>query len=132
MARKQATERNTDMSDIREELQTTAELRGEIAQEAYDYQDDEMKKVIDRIVTRLREASTGYVDVQVNPPSGTVVPVKLEAKYVHFNLLYVATEIVKDLAMFDVRIASYKFPPSLCVACGAELTNQTKNKRRRG
>jgi hypothetical protein len=132
MARKQATERSVELQDAIDEWKEIAIVRGEIAKDAYDFQDEKTKAVLDRIVQRLREASTGYVNVQVNPPAGSLIPVKMEARYIGYNLLYIATEILKDLAMFDVRVETYKFPPSLCVSCGANVTAEKPKKRRRG
>jgi hypothetical protein len=122
---------NADLKAAIEEAKTLIEIRHELAQEAYDFQDDATKAVIDRIVSRLRLSAGGYITVHVNPPHGNKVPVKFEQAYLDFNLLYVATEILKDNALFDIRIASYKFPPSQCVTCGVELTKEAKPKKRR-
>lgn len=114
------------------EWRALTEVRYELAREAYDFQDDKTKALIDRIVRRLREGASGYITIRLNPPHGQAVPVKVDQEYLGFNLLYVATEILKDLAMFDIKVGTYKLPPSLCVNCGAELTKeQPKAKGRR-
>lgn len=113
------------------EWRALTEVRYELAREAYDFQDDKTKALIDRIVRRLREGASGYITIRLNPPHGQAVPVKVDQEYLGFNLLYVATEILKDLAMFDIKVGTYKLPPSLCVNCGAELTNEKPKKARR-
>lgn len=131
MARKTAVQNEANVQEALEEWETVTEVRYEIAKDAYDFQDDKTKKVIDRIVNRLRVGANGYITVRVNPPHGATVPVKINQEYLDYNLLYVATEILKDMAMFDVKVANYKFPPSLCVGCGAEIVKETPKKRKR-
>lgn len=132
MARKQATATKARVDEAVEEFKALTEVRGEIAQEAFDFQDEQTKEVLRRIVNRLRVGATGYITVHVNPPSSATVPVKIDEEYVGFNLLFIATEILKDLALFDIKVANYKFPPSLCTHCGAEITKTKPHKRRRG
>lgn len=123
MARKTIIQTDSRLMEALEEAKAIIEIRHEIAQEAYDFQDEKTKGAIDMIVRRLRLAATATVNVRVNPPRGATVPVKIEQQYVDFNLLFIATEIVKDLALCGIKIASYKFPPTFCVACSAEVTN---------
>lgn len=99
-----------------EEWQTMAEMRGELAQEAYDAQDVATQKLLDKIVNRFRVGASGTITVKG-------VPVTIDKKYLDYNLLYVATEILKDLAVFDIRVGTYVLPSSLCVTCGAELSD---------
>ena len=133
MARKQAVRQTPDQTEeALAEIRALIEVRYEIAKEAYDMQDEQMRGVIDQMVRRLRLSTTGYVNVHINPPRGSIVQAKLDQKYVDFNLLYVATEILKDLALMDIKIGTYKFPPAMCVTCGAEVTQEKPKKRRRG
>lgn len=113
------------------EWKSVTEMRYELAKDAYDFQDEDTKKVIDRMVDRLRVSASGYIKIALNPPHSGVIPVKIEQEYLDYNILYVATEILKDMALFDIRVASYQFPPSQCVSCGAELVGQVKIKGRR-
>lgn len=129
MAKKQISETDRYVKDAVEEWRSLAEMRGELAREAYDYQDDATKAVIDRIVTRLRLGASGYIEVRVNPPKGNLVAVKIEQAYLDFNLMYVALELLKDLALFDIRVGSFQFPPSLCSSCGAEIIAERPRKR---
>lgn len=37
------------------------------------------------------------------------------------HLRWLAVEIVKDLALTGVRVATFTFPPTICVGCGEEV-----------
>lgn len=113
---------SADLKEAIEEAKAMIEMRHELAQEAYDFQDADTKAILDRMVTRLRMSAGGFITVHVNPPKGNKVPVKIEQEYIDFNLLYIATEILKDLAMFDVAVGTYEFPPQQCATCGGELS----------
>jgi hypothetical protein len=134
MARKSRTaiiENDERVQEAVEEWKSLTEIRYELAKEAFDFQDEKTQALLMRIVNRLRMGATGYITVRINKQSGSTIPVKIEQEYLDFNLLYVATEILKDLAMFDIRIGTYKLPPSLCVNCGAEITLETEKKGRK-
>ena len=116
-----------------DEWKAITEVRYELAKEAYDFQDEKTQALLDRIVNRLRVGASGYITVRVDPKHGGSVPVKIDQDYLDYNLLYVATEILKDLAMFDIKIGTYKLPPTLCVSCGAEIAAEpapSKGRRR--
>jgi hypothetical protein len=101
--------------------QTAARLR--MAEEAYELQDSETKEVIDRIRDRITAATTG----RVRASNGVVIRVDQELS--DANVLFISTEILKDLAMYDVKIANFKFPPSYCVECREKLTPPKRRKR---
>jgi hypothetical protein len=125
MARKLAA--NAEADDVLEEFKMVTELRGEMAQVALDAQDEETQGLILRIADKLAESASGYVMVKVG---GKLVRVEVESELVKANTLFVATEILKDLALFDIRVGTYVFPPSLCASCGAELLEIKKGKKR--
>jgi hypothetical protein len=93
-----------------------AEVRGELADAAIEVQDDKTKGLIKSMVAELRRGVTGEIYVA---STGQHAPIPKEA--VDSNLRYMATEILKDLAVFDIRVGTYVIPPSLCVLCGVEL-----------
>jgi hypothetical protein len=133
MARKHASAKVTDkkLREAIEEFEALCEVRGELAQAAYDAQDGETRQVLERIRDRLRLASTGYAFIQVDPPHKGVVSVKIDQRYLDFNLMFVATEILKDLGLFGIRVASFDFPPMLCTNCGGEIAMTKRPKRKR-
>lgn len=127
--RKHATVKNHEAEAVRE-AQSFIEVRYQIAKDAYDAQDAETQALLDRMVAVLRLHATVYVDVTANPPHGGTVPVKMEARYIDQNLLYIAVETLKTLAIFDVRVANFKFPESLCVSCGTPILGLNRPRKR--
>jgi hypothetical protein len=123
VARKTLADIDPKLKSVIEDFQALSLVRGEMARDAYELQDDETKKVIDRMVGVMQGYATGYITATVNR---TLVPVKVEAEYLGYNLLFLAVEMVKDLAMCNVRIASFTFPPSLCVKCGEYLNPKSE------
>lgn len=132
MARKHATFKDTDRQNAEAvaEAQSFIEVRYQMARDAYDAQDKETQALLDRIVSTLRLYATVYVDVTANPPHGGTIPVRMEANYIDQNLLFIAVEILKTLAVFDVRVGNFKFPKSLCANCGTPLLGL--NRKRKG
>lgn len=84
--------------------------RYKMAMQVYEAQDRLTKEVIDRICDRLRIASTGVISV-----GGT--PVKLEQQYIDYNILFIATEILADLALLNIQVANFEFHPAWCAEC---------------
>lgn len=105
-----------------DEWKELVKFRERIAREAYDFQDDKTQGVLDRIRDRLVISANGLVQV-----GG--FRVKVDLQYIEANALYVATEILKDLAMMDVKVATYKFPPTFCAECGAEIKPRKRRKK---
>jgi hypothetical protein len=130
VARKTVIENDERVKEALEEFKILTELRYEMAMEAYNAQDEATQGVIDRIKDRLALGASGYIKIRVNPPHGGTVPVRIERDMLDANTLFIATEILKDLAVFDVRIENYQFPPSMCVSCGAEIETPKKGGKR--
>jgi hypothetical protein len=102
------------VEDIIEQYKVITETRYMVAKEIYDSQDSLTQEVLDRIRDRLRIASTGLINVNGQP-------VKLEQKYIDFNLLFLATEILSDLALNSVRVAKFKPSQKYCIECKKEI-----------
>ena len=117
MARKTAV-RSVDprVTEAVEEAEVEAEVRGELADAAYELQDERTRALLDKMVAELRQNVTGNVIVGI---AGQGAPISREA--LDANLRYVATEILKNLAVFDIRVGTYVIPSNLCVLCGVEL-----------
>lgn len=120
------------LEDAIDEFKAISEMKYELAKEAYDSQDAQTQVVIDRVVGTLRQYATGYINVQLNPPEGAPVPVKLDNRYLGFNLFWLAIEIVKDLAFVGIRVENFEFPPTQCAQCGVELIPEKKSGRKAG
>ena len=104
-----------------DEYQRRSEIRFEIANTAYRAQDAKTRQVIDQIQNQLLIGATGTIRVWPDGVRGQSIAVKVEFEYVEFNALYVATEILKDLALMDVQVANYKFPAVYCTDCGERI-----------
>jgi hypothetical protein len=119
----------TKVDEQLEIFKRQTEARGQIGQAAYDAQDKTTKNAIDAIRDRLTIIATGnvlvYPDGKRNPP----VTVRISTELVDQNVLYFATEIVKDLAMMNIRVANYEFPTVYCAECQEKLTPRKKKKR---
>jgi hypothetical protein len=110
-----------------EQFYLVSEMKYEIAKAAYDAQDDDTRDMIDQLVKVLNLHATGYITVQLDPPHGGAVPVKVEKRYVDFNTLYIVMDMLKTLALFDIRVGKYVFPAAHCAQCEAELIPERKH-----
>lgn len=102
-----------------DEFKERSVIRYRIAKAAYDAQDAKTKRVILSIQDQLKLGASGTV--RVFPDGNTSVAVKVDFEYVDYNTLYVATEIMKDLALMDVKVANYTFPTVYCAECGEKI-----------
>lgn len=127
MARKTLADIDPRLKSVVEEFHTISEVKHEMASDAYDLQDDETKKVIDRIAATLQLYATGYLHAKVG---GMMVPIPVSNDYLGMNLFWLAVEVAKDLAFSDIQLANFEFPPSLCANCGAEVLPGKKVKHR--
>jgi hypothetical protein len=107
-----------------DDFKRRSEIRFEIANEAYRAQDAKTRQVIDSIQNQLLIGATGTIRVYPDGVTGPSVPMKVDFEYVEYNTLYVATEILKDLALMDVKIANYKFPQVYCTDCGEKIAKK--------
>jgi hypothetical protein len=98
--------------------------RYKMAIQVYEAQDSLTKEVIDRIRDRLVLASTGIVSVNGRP-------VKLEQKYIDFNILFLACEIVSDLAILGIQVGNFKPSKMFCMECKKKILGVNKPKKAR-
>lgn len=111
-----------------EDWKKYAEIRGKMADEAIGYQDASTRVAINTIVRRLTLGANGVI--RIIPKGYTeAVPVQVPVEYLMMHAKYVATEIIKDFALFDIRIANYQFPPMRCADCGKKLKPRKKKKQ---
>ena len=124
--RKAVKETDARLAEAVEEWKTLTEIRYELATTVYEAQDEQTQVTMQMLVNRLRLSSAGYVEIQVNPPRGSLVPVKIEQQYLDYNLLYIVTQIFSDLAVTGVRVGTFKPVPGVCASCGAEIKKARK------
>ena len=97
------------------------EHRGKVAKKAYDAQSKRTQEVLDAIVDRLLVGATGIIRVAPEGSKGEAYAVEVSKADLRKNALFLATEILKDLALLDFRVEDYEFPPQYCAACGVKL-----------
>ncbi len=129
MARKTLADVDPRLTSALEEFKSVSEVKYEMAQDSYKVQDKDTRAAIDRIHGLLQQHATGYITVKVGK---TVVPMKIDNQYLGFNLLFLAVEIVKDLAFNGIQVANFEFPPQFCAGCGTPIPEHTNAKGRRG
>src|SRR4030095_15497519 len=117
--------RRNQSAKVNEQLEIfrkQTEARGRIGQAAYDAQEITTKNAIDAIRDRLTIIATGNIRVFPDGKRNPSVSVTISTDLVDQNILFFATEIVKDLAMMDMRIENYEFPTVYCAECQEKLT----------
>lgn len=112
-----------NVKKVMSEVRRVVEARYRIARATYDAQDNLTKEVLDRIVDRLRIAATGVIAVNGKP-------FKLEQELQDFNLLFIATEILSDLALNNIQVANFEPNPAYCIECKREITSLPKKRKR--
>jgi hypothetical protein len=115
-----------------EEISAWIELtsvRGEAARKAYDAQDKETQAVLDVIQERLLLGANGYVRISPQGAKGESYAVQVSLEDLKKNALFVATEILKDFALFDFKVANYEFPEVFCAACGMTLPKRNAQRK---
>lgn len=113
MARKTAADLGRIDPAIEEFVEITS-YKAEIAVATFDAQDKETQKLILKIADVLKQYATGTI--QVGRRS-----IDITADVLKENCLYLAVEIVKDLAMLDIRVGNFVFPQGACVKCGGDV-----------
>jgi hypothetical protein len=92
-----------------------------IAERTYAAQNKLTKEALDVLTERIDSLSYGYVKFG---ESYFTVPAEIRKK----NALYFATELVKDLATLDIRVADFEFPKGVCTECGKKIKVKKKGK----
>lgn len=109
-------------------FEAATKARYRMATAAFDAQDERTKEVIRMIRDRLSVIATGTIRVFPQGRKNAGVTVQISQELVDNNLLYMATEIVKDLAFMDIRVENYSFPKVYCAECGDKLNKVRKKK----
>jgi hypothetical protein len=99
--------------------------RASIAKRAYAPQDAETKAALDTMVDRIVSISRGVATFKIGKRK---VAAEVPTEAVKNNALYLATEILKDLALLDIRIANFRFDPQRCAECGKPIVRKVRKK----
>ena len=91
-----------------EEFVTLVDYQHDLAREVYDAQDEETKAAIDKLKATLAQYNTG-------------LSFDIPDKWIGIALFVIAVEVVKDLALLDIRVADFAFTEDSCVKCGGGI-----------
>ena len=111
-------------------FRASTEARHRLALDVFNHQDSDTQEVIERIQDRLSIGANGVVRVWPDGKRGKSVLLNVGLDYMQMNALYVAVEILSDLAMMDVQVANFEFPTNVCSECGVKLNSPRRKKRR--
>jgi hypothetical protein len=111
-------------------FRASTEARYRISREVFEAQDVQTRDVISRIQDRLMIGANGVIRVYPDGKRQQSVLLNVGLEYIEMNALYVAVEILKDLALMDVRIANFEFPKTVCAECGVKITPPRKRRKR--
>lgn len=100
-----------------EAFKVEAKERYTTARKLYEKQDDETQEALDKMTALLCRIARKNMWVGVGKKDDRIV-LQIPEETIYANMFYMANEILKDLALFDIRVATYTFPPDTCVECG--------------
>lgn len=100
-------------------FQDVSQERLQYAKAVYDHQNHTAQDAIDRIQSVLIRQARRRAYVGENKTSRVVVELPNDA--IWNNALYMAIEIMKDLAYMDIRVSGFTWPPDLCIECGKPI-----------
>jgi hypothetical protein len=90
--------------------------RYERVHKLFERQDDETQDAIERMTALLCRIARKNMWVSAGSKGDRVV-LTIPEEVIYHNMFYMAVEILKDLAEFDVKVAGFHFPPNLCAEC---------------
>lgn len=104
-----------ELAEAVEERDFLLIVQAEQAQAVYDYQDDATKAAIHRVVGTLRTHMTPKVYLDVG---GKRVEAIVSGEATERKALYLGVQVVVDMALVGIRVANFRFDPTVCVVCG--------------
>lgn len=108
-----------------EDFKAEAKARYDKAHKVYVKQDDDTQDALDRMVTLLCRIARRNMWVSAGKRGDRLV-LTIPDETVYHNMFYMGVEILKDLAIMDIRIANYTPPADLCAECGKEVKPKKK------
>lgn len=110
-----------------QDFKDASEDRYKRAMVVYNEQDSETKDALDRMIDLLSGIARRRIWVAPSRGSEHRAVVLIPDHVVRQNMVYMAVEVLKDLAQMDVRVANFSFPKTLCIVC-----NNPVKKRKKG
>jgi hypothetical protein len=107
-------------NEAMEQFKSEAKTRYGQAHKLYAKQDDETQEAIDRMTTFLCRIARRHMWVGVGKRGDRII-FTIPEDTIYHNMFYMTTEILKDLASFDVKVAGFHLPKDLCAVCSTEI-----------
>lgn len=91
-----------------------AKARYDKSRKLYIEQDDETMEALERMITLLCRIARKNMWVSAGAER---IVMQIPEQTIYHNMHYMAVEILKDLAQFDIKVANFKFSEMLCATC---------------
>lgn len=98
------------ISDELQEWRELAEMYGELSSEAFEHQDENTKSIAWKLASTISKTLVMPSEATREDSDRSVPAISI----------FIAMEILKDLALFDIKVNTYSFVPDICVTCGGE------------
>lgn len=108
------------------QFQAEAKARHDKAHKLYETQDDDTQDALDRMTTLLCRIARKNMWISTG---GSNMVLQIPEDTIYNNMFYLANEILKDLAQFDIKVAGFQFPDNLCAVCYSERIAKPRKKR---
>lgn len=112
-----------------ESFKKEATARYEKANKLYEQQDEATRDALDRMTALLCRIARKNMWIGVKGYENRAV-LQIPEETIYHNMFYMACEIIKDLAQFDIQVAGFKFPENLCAVCYTDKVAKPRKKRR--
>lgn len=93
------------------EFMALVEVQHDVALDVYQEQDEATRNVIHSTAALIQKQMTGELK------GGHAIPLSTQ----HEFGIVLAVEVMKDLALTGIQIASFKLPDKMCASCGDAL-----------
>lgn len=100
--------------------------RMQYAKQVYDFQNAAGRDAIDRMQSVLIRLSRKSFWIGKGRER---ILAEIPKDAIWNNALYMAVEMMKDLAYMDIRVADFTWPPDLCMECGKPLRPVKKGRK---
>lgn len=108
-----------------------AKARYDRARASYEAQDEETQDAVTRMTNLLVRVARKQMWFTVGKRDDRII-LPIPEETVYHNMFYMASEIVKDLAVMDIRVAGYTFMAGVCAECGTEIEPKKKVVKKHG
>jgi len=101
-----------------EMFEAVAEVKAELANAVLEAQDAKTKALILIVASSLRSRLSDGIKVKVGRSH---IDAMARGKAIESTVLWMATELVKDLALVGLQVGNFQFPSDVCAICGGDV-----------